>query len=152
MACRAVPWRGVPCRAVAWRVVSVSRSICIARAGEFSAESFETHHAELVTATTTTTAARVVLSTATVLFVASVCVAVLAQRVAIEGRAFVLGAPGGQTLIEVAVLVAGVALVVVIFGVGWWLTRRSRFWPQLLVRSAESLLAVAVGLTVPTST
>ncbi len=114
--------------------------------GGITAEPLQTHHAGLVTATTKTTATRVVLSTATALCVASVCTAVLARRVATEGRAFVLGPLGGQTLIVLAVLVAGVALVVLVLGVAWWLTRRSGFWPQILVRSAASLLAVVIGL------
>lgn len=131
---------------VSCRVPSVSGLICVARRGDITAEPLQTHHAGLVTATTRTTATRVVLSTATALCVASVCVAVLARRVATEGRAFVLGSLGGQTLIVLAVLVAGVALVVLVLAVAWWLTRRSGFWPQVLVRSAASLLAVVIGL------
>jgi hypothetical protein len=99
-----------------------------------------------MTATTATTATRVVLGAAAAVLLASVAVTVLARHVAAEGRTLVVGALGGTTLVTVAALVASVALGVLILGLAWWLTRRSGFWPQLLVRSAASLLAVVVGL------
>lgn len=95
---------------------------------------------------TTPIVTRVVLSATATIALAAAILAGLVLHATSQGRVLALGVLGGTSLLEVAVLVAGAAVTVLVVGGSWGLTRRSRLWPQLLVRALATTIAVALGL------